>query len=872
MKSNNQSSDVKITSSYIVNTNDYDASYTKNILVIGGGRWSKIVVKLLLKDEFGIKQIHIVSVRNYSNTIKWVNEILDNSNNHPNSIVVSKNVDEVLENTDISYVYIANLPKDHLVTAFKAIKKGKHVLVEKPLEYNDNQLEELIELANSNESRLLINHEYRLASYFYNLKNIISKSNSNCNLIHIDWFDSYIENKWGVVKTPDFTVSVVSDLLPHILSILTTILGKTVLKELKLSQQEGGNFVAMSFNYNGVHIVTRLSRNASKTNRNIKVKLISGDIITLNFTHEPGIITKNKVQLEGDKVWCNSLKPLEHSLFLFLNQNHPDSKILYLSKNLHILKYVEKANELLKVEQIKIIRQNLLNTYPLSSISLDVIVALRTLLLDRFLNENVIDNPKNEQDINELLKLTFNIMHKLSTHPFCTQQEISKEFDVSKKVLIKLNKVLKKSDWIQHVITKKSITSKYWNNTIFPLVQSGYLNSVLSKTYEYPYRIGIYPGVSCMFFCSFCGRNNSAKYPKESIGLGSDYFKYLFENAPKSDPYRFYISGGVEPLTNPNIGDIIATGASNGFKLSIYTNGFMLTPQFFEKQSGLWKSDTIRISIYGVDAETTYEVTKKKNAYEKVLKNAKSFLKSRNERNSELKIGFNFVILKDKVDEVLQLAEMIAEINSEAGGERQIDFLTLREDYSVRETNGISNEERIKLITIFRKFDARLKHDDLCGLHVDYGYSLEALRLGNPNYAMEMVTHQDIRVGGYPQISVVTDLYKDIYLYREAGFIERHGAQRYILGRVENNSDFETVLQDFINTQNQISIDESDTDYFDIFDHVVTKLLNKIESDIEFGISPDKGPISNLIYKEQSDNKTIPSHKLLTHFAIETND
>jgi dTDP-4-amino-4,6-dideoxy-D-glucose ammonia-lyase len=509
------------------------------------------------------------------------------------------------------------------------------------------------------------------------------------------------------------------------------------------------------------------------------------------------------------------------------------------------------------------------------SISLDLVVALRTLLLDEFLNENLIDNPKHEQKINELVKLTFNIMHKLSTHPFCTQMEIIQEFSISKDVLIKLNTVLRNLNWIQHLITKMSIASKYWKNTIFPLVQSGYLNSVLNKTYEYPYRIGIYPGVSCMFFCSFCGRNNTAKYPKESINVGSEYFKHLFINAPKNDPYRFYISGGLEPLTNPNIGDIITIGASEGFKLSIYTNGFMLTPQLLEKQPGIWNSDTVRISIYGVDAETTFEVTKNSNAYEKVLKNAKSFLKLRNEKNSELKIGFNFVLLKDKVDEILQLAEMIAEINREAGTNRQIDFLTLREDYSVSDTMGISNEERIKLISVFKKFDDRLKKSDLCDLYVDYGYSLEALRLGNPNYTMEMVSYQDIRVKGYPQISIVTDLYKDIYLYREAGFIERQGAKRYILGRVENNSDFETILQNFIDKQDQISIEENDTDYFDIFDHVVTKLLNKIESDIKFGISPEKGPISSLIFKENSNdinNSNTLSHKLLTHFAIENVD
>lgn len=202
----------------------------------------------------------------------------------------------------------------------------------------------------------------------------------------------------------------------------------------------------------------------------------------------------------------------------------------------------------------------------------------------------------------------------------------------------------------------------------------------------------------------------------------------------------------------------------------MYTNGFLLTPHLLQKQEGLWSLDTLRISFYGIDPETTSVVTRNKNSFEQVLKNAKEFLKLRNARQSPIKFGFNFVILPGRAEQVLQLAEILAEINRDAGNDRQIDFLTLREDYSLDEDEAISPEERAQLIDIFVQLAERRKKDDLCNLYVDFGYAINPINKGRVSKPLEMVTHSAMRKKGYPQISVVVDLLGDVYLYREAGF------------------------------------------------------------------------------------------------------
>ena len=86
-----------------------------------------------------------------------------------------------------------------------------------------------------------------------------------------------------------------------------------------------------------------------------------------------------------------------------------------------------------------------------------------------------------------------------------------------------------------------------------------------------------------MFKCTFCGRNYDAVYDRSKLDQGMQMFKKLISEAPKNDDHRFYIAGGLEPLTNPNIGDLIGELREAGFKSSMYTNAYMLTETFLKK-------------------------------------------------------------------------------------------------------------------------------------------------------------------------------------------------------------------------------------------------------------------------------------------------
>ena len=266
----------------------------------------------------------------------------------------------------------------------------------------------------------------------------------------------------------------------------------------------------------------------------------------------------------------------------------------------------------------------------------------------------------------------------------------------TKQSLIKYNQKILESGWAQNYIINSGSGKKYWKNTVIPAIINGKTNAVINEEYEYPDRIGFCPGLSCQFFCTFCGRNYSAAYEKEFGDKGYEIFKQIIDETPnESDNNPYHITGGLEPLTFPRIGDMVSYGAKKGFPMEMKTNGFSLTPSFLEKQQGMLDLSVLRISLYGVNQESTLQVTKNPAGFERVKNNIINFLKLK----TKIKLGLNYVILHNNLEDVLLLLDYIEEVNSKS--DNQVNFLTLREDFSP-EANDLSTDERKRFSEIFK--------------------------------------------------------------------------------------------------------------------------------------------------------------------------
>ena len=196
----------------------------------------------------------------------------------------------------------------------------------------------------------------------------------------------------------------------------------------------------------------------------------------------------------------------------------------------------------------------------------------------------------------------------------------------------------------------------------------------------------------------------------------------------------------MEPLTNPKIGELVNYAKSKNIKLPIITNGYSLTESFRKKSWNLGFGP-LRISLYGVDAESYEFITRVRKGFKQVYNNTISFLKKRNEINKNLKFGFNFIIIPENLHQLLQIPELINRINENVLNGEGVNFLTLRDDYqsvtdhSERDTErkyrldkSMNSEERKKLqenIFKFEELKKKIMPKSLCGLWLFFRNSFQ---------------------------------------------------------------------------------------------------------------------------------------------------
>ena len=101
------------------------------------------------------------------------------------------------------------------------------------------------------------------------------------------------------------------------------------------------------------------------------------------------------------------------------------------------------------------------------------------------------------------------------------------------------------------------------------------------------------------------------------------------------------------------------------------------------------------------------------------------------------------------------------------------------------------------------------------------------------------------------------DLHGDIFLFREAGFLNRQGNEKVIIGRLDDKKNsLEKNIKNFLNQKKPIKFEENDSRFLDSFDHVLNALVNQAEEDEKFGIPLNSGPIAfkNFDLKESIGN------------------
>ncbi|HRG59224.1 MAG TPA: Gfo/Idh/MocA family oxidoreductase [Bacteroidia bacterium] len=160
------------------------------------------------------------------------------------NVNTTKDFDEVLNDTEVDAVIIATPVFTHFELAKKALLKGKHVLLEKPMTSTSKEAYELYDLAQKVKKLIMVDHTFLYTGAVQKMKQLIDSG----SIGNVKYFDSTRINL-GLFQ-PD--INVLWDLAPHDISILNYLIQETPYSV---------NATGVSHTHNGIENIAYLTVN-----------------------------------------------------------------------------------------------------------------------------------------------------------------------------------------------------------------------------------------------------------------------------------------------------------------------------------------------------------------------------------------------------------------------------------------------------------------------------------------------------------------------------------------------------------------------------------------------------------------------------------
>jgi len=134
---------------------------------------------------------------------------------HP-SIAFTMDANEVLKSPKVDAVAVVTPVWTHYELAKAALENGKHIFVEKPFTCSANQAEELIELAERKNLKIMVDHTFLFTGAVKKIRQLVDEG----SLGDLYYYDSLRVNL-GLFQ---HDVNVIWDLAPHDLSIMNHVI------------------------------------------------------------------------------------------------------------------------------------------------------------------------------------------------------------------------------------------------------------------------------------------------------------------------------------------------------------------------------------------------------------------------------------------------------------------------------------------------------------------------------------------------------------------------------------------------------------------------------------------------------------------------
>lgn len=297
------------------------------IIIVGGGRWAKIIINEIFFNFTNIKKVILVTKNK-----KILSEFSENQKNKIEQQVNFK----FLKKKKYKYAIVANKNKDHFKVSKTLLKNKINLLIEKPIVENFNQYKILKRISAFNRCKVFMSSPFFFSYYFYffNKKYLKNKKYD----VVLEWNDQINEIRDGQTKKHDFTLNYVEDTVYHFYGILSAIYGKKQITYKDSLSKKNYGFLKVKYGKN----ICLLSCSRKKNNSRVRKIIFSSKLkkYIIDFSNDNNLKffqngSKKKLKFN----FCQ--RTLKYQIFCFLNYKNFQNKLL--------LNDINKINSLMEL-------------------------------------------------------------------------------------------------------------------------------------------------------------------------------------------------------------------------------------------------------------------------------------------------------------------------------------------------------------------------------------------------------------------------------------------------------------------------------------------------------------------------------------------
>ncbi|HZL59478.1 MAG TPA: Gfo/Idh/MocA family oxidoreductase [Stellaceae bacterium] len=258
------------------------------VVIVGGGRWARVLVPELVGLLARDVPLAIVSPGSAADMQRWLRK---------NAALTGLTVDigtdfPACANTgELALAIVANRPVDHVSAAAAMIERGYHVLVEKPLAIDPGDARRLVALGQRSRRTVMAGLTQLFAPYIQAFRELLPFAPGEIDRFDLAWQDPAEETRYGEIKRPDAETGIALDLVPHAWSLARALVSTGAPMTMALSKSNDAETeITVEARIGDCAGTFRLSRAAPARRRRLDLWTAT-QTATLDFTKGPMIAT-----------------------------------------------------------------------------------------------------------------------------------------------------------------------------------------------------------------------------------------------------------------------------------------------------------------------------------------------------------------------------------------------------------------------------------------------------------------------------------------------------------------------------------------------------------------------------------------------------